>query len=180
MELLAARGTHRFYELSRRIYGDPRDRRFHAESIACPACGPRLALRDASGAPVAGDPVRAARAALAAGQVVAVRGIGGFLLAANALDPRALEALRARKRRPHKPFAVMASDAAAAARWCEVSPEAEALLTAAEAPIVILDVRSDAAREGRLPLALLTPDAPTLGVMLPTSPLHALLLQPLP
>jgi len=161
-------------------YENPRDRRFHAESIACSACGPRLVLRDASGAPVAGDPMRGARAALAAGQVVAVRGIGGFLLAANALDPRALEALRIRKRRPHKPFAVMAADAAAARRWCEVPPEAEALLTSAEAPIVILDVRPDAAREGALPLALLTPDAPTLGVMLPTSPLHALLLRPLP
>ena len=160
-------------------YAEPRDRRFHAESIACPRCGPRLTLHGADGAAVPGDPLREARASLARGGIVAVRGIGGFLLAANAFDREALHLLRARKRRPHKPFAVMAADVAAVRRFCEVPPAAEALLTSPEAPIVILDVLPEAVREGRLPLGLLTPDAPTLGVMLPTSPLHLLLLAPL-
>jgi hydrogenase maturation protein HypF len=160
-------------------YADPRNRRFHAESIACPQCGPRLAASDATGEPVAGDPLQVARASLAHGGIVAVRGIGGFLLAADAFDRGALRALRKRKRRPHKPFAVMASDLATVRRFCEVPPEAEALLASPEAPVVILDVLPEAVRDGRLPLDLLTPDAPTLGVMLPTSPLHLLLLTPL-
>jgi hydrogenase maturation protein HypF len=160
-------------------YENPRDRRFHAESIACPRCGPRLSLLDMRGAAVAGDPLRVARQALARGNAVGVRGIGGFLLAANAFDRAALQKLRERKRRPHKPFAVMASDVAAVRRYCAVPPEAEALLTSPEAPIVILDVLPEVARDGTLALDLLTPDAPTLGVMLPTSPLHLLLLEPL-
>ena len=160
-------------------YAEPRDRRFHAESIACPRCGPRLTLHGADGDALSGDPLREARASLARGGIVAVRGVGGFLLAANAFDCGALQTLRARKRRPHKPFAVMAADVAAVRRFCEVPPAAEALLTSPEAPIVILDVLPEAVREGRLPLGLLTPDAPTLGVMLPTSPLHLLLLAPL-
>lgn len=160
-------------------YADPRDRRFHAESMACPQCGPRLTLRDARGLEVGGDPVREARAALARGRVVAVRGIGGYLLAATAFNREALQTLRARKRRPHKPFAVMAADLAVVRHFCAVTPEAEALLASPEAPIVILDVLPEVIREGLLPLDLLTPDAPTLGVMLPTSPLHLLLLTPL-
>jgi len=160
-------------------YVNPRDRRFHAESVACPRCGPRLTLHGANGAAVAGDPLCEARASLARGGIVAVRGLGGFLLAANAFDREALHTLRVRKRRPHKPFAVMAADVATVRRFCEVPPEAEALLTSSEAPIVILDVLPEAVRAGRLPLDLLTPDAPTLGVMLPTSPLHLLLLMPL-
>ena len=161
-------------------YEDVRDRRFHAESIACPACGPRLKLEDAAGREVAGDPVRESRAALARGDVVAVRGIGGYLLAADAFGREPLARLRSRKRRPHKPFAVMAPDLAAVRRYCAVPPEAEALLTSPEAPIVILDVRPEAVAAGRLPLDLLSPDTATLGVMLPTSPLHLLLAVPLP
>ena len=160
-------------------YIDPHNRRFHAESTACAQCGPRLTLLDAAGAPVAGDPLKGARASLARGEIVAVRGIGGFLLAADAFDRKALEALRERKRRPHKPFAVMAPDLATVRRYCEVPPEAAALLASPEAPVVILDVLPEAVRSGRLPIDLLTPDAPTLGVMLPTSPLHLLLLKPL-
>lgn len=160
-------------------YTDPRDRRFHAESTACPLCGPRLTLLEASGTPVADAPLKAARAALAQGKIVAVRGIGGFLLAADAFDRAALRILRERKRRPHKPFAVMAADIATVRRYCEVPPAAETLLASPEAPVVILAVLPEAVRAGYLPLDLLTPDAPTLGVMLPTSPLHLLLLTPL-
>ena len=160
-------------------YADPRDRRFHAESTACPQCGPRLILQDVSGATVAGVPLREARASLARGEIVAVRGIGGYLLAVHAFDREVLRTLRERKHRPHKPFAVLAADIATVRRFCEVPPEAETLLTSPEAPIVILDVLPEAIRDVRLPLDLLTPDAPTLGVMLPTSPLHLMLLTPL-
>ncbi len=160
-------------------YTDVRDRRFHAESIACPVCGPRLAWHGPDGAALPGDPLREARAALAAGALVAVRGLGGFLLACDAFDRGALARLRERKHRPAKPFAVMARDAAVAGRWGLLSPDVEALLAGPVAPIAIVDVRPDAEARG-LPLASLTPDAPTLGVMLPTTPLHALLATPLP
>lgn len=160
-------------------YENPRDRRFHAESTACPRCGPSLTFQDMQGRQAEGDPLRVTRKALAAGHIIGVRGIGGFLLAANAFDRDTLSTLRTRKRRPHKPFAVMAADVATVRRFCAVPPEAEALLASPEAPIVILDVLPEAERDGRLPLDLLTPDAPTLGVMLPTSPLHLFLLTPL-
>ncbi|MBN1670644.1 MAG: carbamoyltransferase HypF [Kiritimatiellae bacterium] len=159
-------------------YDNPADRRFHAESIACPVCGPRIALLDAGGRPVEGDPLREARAALAAGRIVAIRGIGGFLLAVDAFDRAAVSELRRRKRRPHKPFAVMAAGPETVRRYCRVSPPALELVRSARAPIVILDTNaSPAGRE--LPLDLLTPDAGTLGVMLPNSPMHKLLFDPL-
>lgn len=161
-----------------REYRDVGDRRFHCETIACPRCGPRLSLDGLRPAPTPDAALPAARRAIADGAVVAVRGIGGFLLAADAFNRATLETLRRRKHRPHKPFAVMAPDIATLRRYCVVPPEAETLLKSPEAPIVILDVRGDAA--SRLPLDLLTPDAATLGVMLPTSALHHLLLHPLP
>lgn len=160
-----------------REYRNPADRRFHAESIACPRCGPRLRFADAAGRDRPGDPIRAARALLAAGGIVAVRGLGGFLLAANAVDRDAVARLRARKRRPHKPLAVMAASLDVARRSCAVPPEAAALLASPAAPIVILDLRPDP--DPRLPADLLTPDTPTLGVLLPTTPLHLLLARPL-
>lgn len=161
-------------------YTDPGNRRFHAESVACPACGPRLALRGERGEPLPGEALRGARAALGAGLIVAARGIGGFLLAADAHDRSALARLRSRKGRPHKPFAVMAPDLDAVRKYCVVPPEAQALLASPQAPVMILDVRRDALELGLLPFDLLTPDAPTLGVMLPTSPLHLLLFKPQP
>ncbi len=160
----------------RREYEDPADRRFHAESIACPACGPCLRLEDARGNPVAGDPLRAARAALASGAIVAVRGLGGFLLVADAANRRTLEELRRRKHRPHKPLAVMARALTAVDQACRLDSASARLLTAAVAPIVILDLHGG----GPLPLELLSPDTQTLGVMLPTTPLHLLLATPLP
>jgi len=187
-----------------REYGDPADRRFHAESIACPACGPRLRLEDAQGNAVAGDPLRQVRAALAAGAVVAVRGLGGFLLAADATNRRTLEDLRRRKHRPHKPFAIMARALALVEGTCFLDVASARLLQSAVAPIVVLDVRPDEERRRRaarqredqppgraelegaapsapcLALDLLSPDTQTLGVMLPTTPLHGLLATPLP
>lgn len=162
-------------------YDDPANRRFHAESIACPACGPRVWYRAPHGGEtVQGEALRAARAALADGMTVAVRGLGGYLLAVNAFDRAALARLRARKQRPHKPFAVMARNPDVVRRWCDASDEALALLASAEAPIVILDIRPASLAAHELPLDLLSPDTLTLGVMLPTTPLHRLLADPLP
>jgi hydrogenase maturation protein HypF len=163
----------------RREYEEPGDRRFHAESIACPQCGPQLLLEDAAGQRVAGDPLRSARAALAAGAIVAVRGLGGYFLAAAASNRDTLRALRQRKNRPHKPFAVMARSLDVARRVCRTDAQVEGLLGSPEGPIVILDVRPDAGGDGCPSLDLISPDTATLGVMLPPTPLQALLATPL-
>ena len=158
-------------------YENPADRRCHAESIACPECGPQLRFADAGGRALNGDPLRRARAALAAGAVVAVRGLGGFHLAADAFRADTIDRLRDRKRRPHKPLAVMARDLDTIRRQVEVPDAAAELLASPAAPIVILDVRPDAAPA--LPVDRLAPDTHTLGVMRPTTPLHELLFRPL-
>jgi hydrogenase maturation protein HypF len=154
-------------------YEDPRDRRFHAQPNACPDCGPAVALVDAGGAPVAvgGDPVRAAAAALRAGRIVAVKGIGGFHLACRADDEAAVAALRARKHREDRPFALMAADVAAARALVDLDPAEEALLTGRERPIVIAPRRPGAAVAPAV-----APRCAELGVMLPYAPLHHLLL----
>lgn len=159
----------------REEYENPSDRRFHAEGIACPVCGPRLTFADRDGRPVAGEPLASARAALARGEIVAVRGIGGFLLAGDASRLGVAETLRRRKRRARKPLAIMASGLEAVRALCHVSPEEERLLASERAPMVLLRRRRDA------PAAFdaLAPDTATLGVMLPYSPLHALLFEPL-
>lgn len=159
----------------RQEYEDPTSRRYHAESIACPACGPRMVWTDAKGRPLDGDPLRRARAALADGAIVAIRGLGGFLLSVDAQREDAVRRLRKRKRRPAKPLATMAPDLEAVRRLCLTDPVAETLLTSPEAPIVILDPRPDS----RLPIDGLSPDTGTLGVMLPTTALHLLLAVPL-
>ncbi len=159
-------------------YENVRDRRFHAESIACPACGPRLTMLDAEGKELPGAGLAEARRRLAAGDLLAVKGLGGFLLAADLRRPEALRRLRERKRRPDKPFALMARSLEVVERFCHVPEGAAELLASPEAPIVILALRDEAADE--LPTALLSPDTKTLGVMLPTTPLHVLLATPLP
>lgn len=161
-------------------YEDTHDRRFHAESIACPVCGPTLSLLDTDGAKHPGDPLRSARRFLADGKILAIRGIGGFLLAVDADNREALARLRERKKRPHKPFAVMACDIGTVETLCALPPKARELLESPVAPIVILDTLPEALASGRIPFDLLTPDATTLGVMLPTTPLHDLLAVPLP
>lgn len=143
---------------------------------AIPLGGPR---RPDAGLLRGGEAIRAARAALAAGRIVAVRGLGGYLLAADAFNRTTLQRLRDRKLRPHKPFAVMARDLATVHRFCKTPPAAAALLESPAAPIVILDRLPDAAGAERLPSDLLAPDVQTLGVMLPTTPLHQLLAEPL-
>ena len=156
--------------LCHREYTDPENRRFHAESISCPTCGPRLSLVDGGGTAVEGDPIRASRDALHAGKIIAMRWVGGFQLVVDAQNQQALHTLRTRKDRPHKPLAVMARDIATLRRYSILSSEAEQLLCGPVAPIVILDTPQ------KNPW---TPDAQTLGAMLPTTPLHRLLFEPL-
>lgn len=159
-------------------YTRPADRRFHAESTACPVCGPQVWLEDSGGIRIRGNPIRMARAALACGEVIAVRGMGGFLLAVDAMNPKAVQVLRDRKLRPHKPFAVMARNLDVAAQYARVSAPEAALLSSPEAPLVILDILPGALGTG-LPLDVVTPDTKTLGVMLPTTALHHLLMNPI-
>jgi hydrogenase maturation protein HypF len=155
-------------------YEDPADRRFHAQPNACRVCGPSVRLLGAVGAasePAPEDPIAATVAALAGGAIVAIKGIGGYHLACHAGDERAVAALRARKHREDKPFALMAPSLAVARSLVMLAPETEHLLTSPERPIVL------APRLPEAPVAeSVAPGAPELGVMLPYSPLHHLLL----
>ena len=157
-------------------YEDPGDRRFHAQPNACPACGPRLSLWDPHGEVLARDDgaLVAAAAALAQGEIVAAKGLGGFHLLVDARDGAAVDRLRRRKLRQEKPFALMVRDLAMARGLVEVPPEAEALLTSPECPIVLLRRRT-----GGRPEAVadaVAPGSPDLGVMLPAMPLQHLLM----
>lgn len=158
-------------------YADPGSRRFHAEPICCPVCGPRLWLVDHRVRPVAEghDAVAAAQAALAAGQVVAVKGLGGFQLACRADDTAAVGRLRAAKRRPTKPFAVMVPDVAAARRLVVLQPDAERWLCSAHAPILLVP-----RQPGSALVENIAPGIDDVGVMLPTTPLHVELFRQVP
>jgi hydrogenase maturation protein HypF len=151
----------------RREYDDPADRRFHAQPNACPVCGPNVRLLGRDDA----DPIEAAARALADGLVVAVKGVGGYHLACDAADEKAVRALRTRKHREHRPFALMARDLAAAHELVELTPEDEELLCSRARPIVLA-----ARRPGANVASGVAPATPELGVMLPYSPLHHLLL----
>jgi len=152
-------------------YRDPTDRRFHAEPIACPRCGPSLSL-DEQPAP---DGIAAVAGLLTQGKVIAIKGLGGYHLACDARNPQAVEALRTRKGRGQKPFAIMVRDLAEARRVAQVSGRAAALLSSPESPIVILP-----AREGSELAPGIAPRQRTVGVMLPHTPLHRLLLDQSP
>jgi hydrogenase maturation protein HypF len=155
-----------------REYGDPSDRRFHAEPISCPACGPRMRLVDRHDVAMPGDPVEEAAALLRGGSVVALKGLGGYHLAAAAEHEDAVAALRARKHREDKPFAVMVPDLAAARVLAQVSPAEAAALESAPRPIVLVRRRPDA----RVAAAV-APGNRSLGLMLPYTPVHHLLCQ---
>jgi hydrogenase maturation protein HypF len=156
-------------------YEDPGNRRFHAQPNACPECGPWARLLGADSEPMAhgpgGDAIEAAAALLAGGAIVAVKGIGGYHLACRAGDGPAVEELRARKRRDAKPFALLAADLTAVRRLVELSVAEEELLAGRRRPIVI------ARRRAAAPVApQVAPGCADLGVMLPHSPLHHLLI----
>ena len=153
-----------------REYRDPANRRFHAEPVACPACGPQLRLVDARGKKVPGDPIAKAAGLLARGKIVAVKGLGGFHLACDASDDRVVAELRKRKHRPDKPFAVMVADLDSAREWFEPTPTEELLLSSPQAPIALV---RDA---GKLAPSV-APGHRRQGAMLPSTPLHHLLLR---
>ncbi len=124
-------------------YHDPANRRFHAQPTCCPACGPRLTLLDRTGKPLSDPALDEAAALLRRGAIVAVKGLGGYHLAADATCEPAVAALRARKHREDKPFAVMTADPAAVAQLCQVSAAEAALLTSQARPIVLLTRRRE-------------------------------------
>ncbi len=152
-------------------YEDPADRRFHAQPNACPECGPRARLIDGAGRQAArDDPIGAAAVRLARGAIVAIKGLGGFHLACRADDETAVAALRSRKHREDKPFALMAPDLETAASLVELTDAEAGLLSGTERPIVIAR-----RREGARVAPAVAPRSRDLGVMLPYSPLHHLL-----
>lgn len=155
----------------RREYEDPRDRRFHAQPIACPACGPRLWLQMPDAEFAQGDPIEACASLLEGGSIVAVKGLGGYQLACDATNPEAVARLRAHKRRWGKPFALMVPDLEWVERLCEVTAVEMEVLKSRERPIVLLKQRP-----GSSLAADIAPGLDTLGLMLPYTPLHHLLL----
>lgn len=153
-------------------YEDPLNRRFHAQPIACPVCGPQLTLAAPDGTPLSGDPIRETVKALKAGKIVAIKGLGGFHLACDAENAQAVATLRQRKQRDEKPLAVMTAGLASAERFAFVTDEDRALLTGPAHPIVLLKRRSG---EGVPALAGVADGLESVGVMLPYTPLHALI-----
>jgi hydrogenase maturation protein HypF len=154
-----------------REYRDPADRRFHAQPVCCPDCGPTLTYRDGDGVTSTGEAaLRTARRLLGDGGILAVKGIGGYHLACDAADERAVAELRARKRRGDKPFAVMAPDLPAARSVVEVDDASARLLTGPQRPIVLMPRRPGAAVADSV-----APRNPDLGILLAYTPLHTLL-----
>ena len=155
-----------------REYASPGDRRFHAEPNACPACGPRLSLLEAHGLPVLSrDPIASTLARLRAGEIVAIKGLGGFHLVCDARNPEAVARLRSRKRRPDQPLALMFAGLPSLAPWLRCSPAEAAALSGAQRPILLL---------GKQPgfdvaLAGIAPGLDEAGAMLPYTPLQYLL-----
>jgi hydrogenase maturation protein HypF len=157
-------------------YRDPADRRFHAQPIACPDCGPSLWFSTRAGRITGSDAALAAtQRALAAGAVVAIKGIGGYHLACAADDAAAVGALRARKARGAKPFAVLVRDLDVARRHAYVDDTEATVLSSPARPIVLLR-----RRPGAPVVDAVAPGSPLLGLMLPYSPVHHLLLAPVP
>jgi hydrogenase maturation protein HypF len=166
-------------------YEDVGDRRFHAQPIACPTCGPRVWLEriqthssynssERTSPSADSDALEAVCTLLNQGEIFVIKGLGGFHLACDATSETAVQTLRDRKHRYAKPFALMGRDLAAIAHYCHISPHERDLLASSAAPIVLLDRK----REAQPAIApAVAPDLPTLGFMLPYTPLHHLLLQ---
>ena len=154
-------------------YDNPLDRRFHAQPNCCPLCGPQLQLTDQTGADLTSqDPIAQAGDFLKQGKILALKGLGGFLLACDATNEQAVMELRKRKKRPFKPFAVMISSLDEVKKLCVVSPEEEKSLTSVKAPIVLLQLK-----DKKIFSAAVAPHLNYLGVMLPYTPLHHLLMR---
>ena len=154
-------------------YDNPLDRRFHAQPNACPKCGPQVELVDNRGNLVTeSNPIAVASQFLKEGKIVAIKGLGGFLLACDATNDTAVKTLRQRKKRSSKPFAIMVTTVDEAKRHCYVSPEEENLLTSPQSPIVLMRWREDSSVSREV-----APNLRFLGIMLPYTPLHHILLR---
>jgi hydrogenase maturation protein HypF len=157
-------------------YSDPSDRRFHAQPIACRACGPQLSLRMKSGQLLdSANPLQEFAAALVAGNIGALKGLGGYHLACDATDESVVATLRQRKHRDEKPFAIMVGSLEQARQICEIDESEAALLSSLRRPIVLLR-RGQQTEAGKIANGV-APGNPYLGVMLPYTPLHHLLLR---
>jgi hydrogenase maturation protein HypF len=158
-------------------YDNPLDRRFHAQPNACPKCGPQVELVDNQGnlvTPIESgtDPIAAASQLLKEGKIVAIKGLGGFLLACDAMNDTVVNTLRRRKKRSSKPFAIMVTTVDEAKRHCYVSPEEKNLLTSPQSPIVLMRWKEDSSVSREV-----APNLRFLGLMLPYTPLHHILLR---
>jgi hydrogenase maturation protein HypF len=154
-------------------YNNPADRRFHAQPNACPVCGPQVTLLDAKGAIIeTDDPINAAIDLLSSGHVLAIKGLGGFHLSVDASNDEAVKKLRSRKYREEKPLAIMTRDIDQAKRIAEISEEENILLTSVQRPIVLLKKIKNNLISG-----FVAPSVSSLGIMLPYTPLHYLLLK---
>ena len=168
--------TMRYFQMCPRCqaeYDNPLDRRFHAQPNACPKCGPQVQLVDNKGNLVNdSNPIAAASQLLREGRIVAIKGLGGFLLACDATNDTAVRALRQRKKRPSKPLAIMVATVDEAKRHCYILPEEEKSLTSPQRPIVLMIWKEDSSvcRE-------VAPNLWFLGIMLPYTPLHHILLR---
>jgi hydrogenase maturation protein HypF len=151
-------------------YKDPDNRRFHSQTNSCPKCGPKLSLVDSNGKIVRqSDPIVECIKLLKQGQILAIKGLGGFHLAVDALNNDAVQRLRELKGRPEKPFAVMSRDIEEARKYCEISPIEAGILKSSAAPIVLLRA------SGEKLAPSVAPYVSTLGIMLPYAPVHHLL-----
>ncbi len=152
-------------------YSNPTDRRFHAQTIACPECGPRAYLTTKNGHALKNsEPVREAGRLLSRGYLLAIKGYGGFHLAASTVNDSPLLSLRKKKHRRAKPFAIMAKSVEAARTFAEVTPKEETLLKSPSRPIVLLKKRKDYSLS-----PLVAPDLHNVGVMLPYTAMHYML-----
>lgn len=166
-------------EACRFEYEDPFDRRFHAQPTACPRCGPRLWLADRKGSRLhSADPIHDFALEICAGHIGALKGVGGFHLVCDATNPLTVATLRQRKHRPDKPFALMVDSTESARRFCDVSGKEQALLESPANPIVLLRRHSSRSAANSYPLCEgVAPGQESLGVMLPYTPLHVLLMK---
>jgi hydrogenase maturation protein HypF len=174
--------TMRYFQMCPRCqaeYENPLDRRFHAQPNACPKCGPKVELVDNQGNPVChselseeSDALARASQLLKEGKIIAIKGLGGFLLACDASNETAVKTLRERKRRLSKPFAIMVSNMNEIKKHCYVSSEEEKLLTSPQSPIVLMRWKADSSVSREV-----APNLEYLGVMLPYTPLHHILLR---
>lgn len=169
-------GTFKMCSACQAEYDNPLNRRFHAQPTACPECGPQLNFHsNGSNLACKEEALQLARHWLANGKIIAIKGLGGYLLACDALNKTAVDELRYRKKRIDKPFALMAFDLAAIDKHCEILPAEYDQLLAPASPIVLLNQRTDS----KIATSV-APNQHVLGFMLPYTPLHMLLLEPAP